>query len=432
MNSSVSSNTQAILLLTAPLITGRGGKSTELLTLGEYNLLAKVLRDKQREPADLLGPEAFDIMKEFQDMFDKGRLARLLERGFLLTQAIDKWQTRSIWVVSRADNEYPKRIKSRLRESAPPVLYGCGDSTILNTGGLAIVGSRKIDETLAEYAESIGRLAARANRTVVSGGARGIDQSAMGGVLQVGGHAIGVLSDNLNRLSVSRDLREYLIERQLVLVSPYDPAAGFNVGNAMNRNKIIYALADAALIVSSDYKKGGTWTGAIEQLEKFHFVPVYVRSDGEIGKGLRALQEKGALAWPNSRNPDTFIEALNIQTKLISDEDRHEAPSLSTDNKTISTEHLIPSSESVPSLKSDVSSLKPADQLFTKVKEIILNMNMPKTETEVAAELQVSKSQAREWLQRLVEQGALTKKRKPVRYFIQSERQESLFNNSSG
>ena len=216
MNSSVSSNTQAILLLTAPLITGRGGQSMELLTLGEYNRLAKILRDKQREPADLLEPEAFDLLEELQNRFDRGRLSRLLERGFLLTQALDKWQTRSIWVISRADHEYPTRVKSRLKEFAPPVLYGCGDSTILNTVGLAIVGSRKVDDTLVEYTESIGRLAAHSNHTVVSGGARGIDQSAMDGALQAGGQVIGVLAENLSRLVLSRDLREYLMNNQLV------------------------------------------------------------------------------------------------------------------------------------------------------------------------------------------------------------------------
>jgi len=313
MNSSVSSNTQAILLLTAPLITGRGGQSMELLTLGEYNRLAKILRDKQREPADLLGPEAFDLLKELQDRFDRGRLSRLLERGFLLTQALDKWQTRSIWVISRADHEYPTRAKSRLKEFAPPVLYGCGYSTILNTVGLAIVGSRKVDDTLAEYTESIGRLAARSNHTVVSGGARGIDQSAMDGALQAGGQVIGVLAENLNRLVLSRDLREYLMNNQLVLISPYDPSAGFNVGHAMQRNKIIYALADAALVVSSDFGKGGTWAGAIEQLEKFHFVTMYVRSNGEPEKSLKALQDKGALAWPNPSDPETFSEVINTQ-----------------------------------------------------------------------------------------------------------------------
>jgi predicted Rossmann fold nucleotide-binding protein DprA/Smf involved in DNA uptake len=32
-------------------------------------------------------------------------------------------------------------------------------------------------------------------------------------------------------------------------------SAGFNVGNAMQRNKLIYALADASLMVSSDLNK---------------------------------------------------------------------------------------------------------------------------------------------------------------------------------
>jgi DNA processing protein len=429
MNSSVSYNTQAILLLTAPLITGRGGHSSELLTLGEYNRLAKTLHDNQREPADLLGPEAVDLLKNFQDIVDRERLTRLLERGFLLTQALDKWQTRSIWVVSRADHEYPTRMKSRLREYAPPVLYSCGNLTILNTGGLAIVGSRKVDETLVGYTESVGRLAAQSSHTVISGCARGIDQSAMSSALQAGGRVIGVLADNLNRLVLSRDLREYLMDDQLVLISPYDPSAGFNVGHAMQRNKIIYALADAALIVSSDYRKGGTWTGAIEQLEKFHFVPVYVRSNGDPEKSLKALQNKGALAWPNPQSPDLFIEALNVQIDLIRDV-RYKEVASSKDDRNIGTyetksDYSEPMSVEMPN--SMTQSSKPADELFAKVKELLSRMKDPKTETEVAVELQVSKKQAREWLQRLVKEGMLRRKQKPLRYFVSSEKQENLF-----
>ena len=81
----------------------------------------------------------------------------------------------------------------------------------------------------------------------------------------------------------------------------------------MQRNKTIYALADAALVVSSDFRKGGTWAGAIEQLEKFHFVTMYVRSNGEPEKSLKALQDKGALAWPNPSDPETFSEVINTQ-----------------------------------------------------------------------------------------------------------------------
>ena len=66
-----------------------------------------------------------------------------------------------------------------------------------------------------------------------------------------------------------REHREALMDGRLVLACPYDPAARFQVGQAMQRNKLIYALSDAALVVNSDYGKGGTWTGATEQLDRY-------------------------------------------------------------------------------------------------------------------------------------------------------------------
>ena len=135
----------------------------------------------------------------------------------------------------------------------------------------------------------------------------------MRGALEAGGKVAGVLADSLERAALNREHRNFLMDGQLVLVSPYDPVAGFNVGNAMQRNKLIYALADAALVVSSDYEKGGTWAGAVEQLEKLRLVPVYVRSNGETGKGLEALRRKGALPWPNPETPEALAEVLAVE-----------------------------------------------------------------------------------------------------------------------
>ncbi len=380
----------------------------------------------KREPADLLSSEALDIMKELSDTFDTMRLERLLGRGFLLSQALDKWLARSIWIVSRTDDEYPVRIKSRLKDSAPSILYGCGDPVILSTGGLAIVGSRKVDEELVEYTRSVGWLAARSNRTVVSGGARGIDQSAMGGALEAGGQVIGVLSENLIRSVLSRELREYLVNNQLVLVSPYDPSASFNVGNAMNRNKLIYALGDAALVVSSDFQKGGTWTGAVEQLDKMHYVPVYVRSAGEIGKGLKALRDRGAISWPEPQSPDELSEVFNIKTKLFSEYDEMDSAADETGQGLFVAEEQTAFDESSKQTGANEKSTGQEGPTFSKMKEVILKMEMPKTETEVAAELQASKKQTKEWLTRLVNEGFLIKKQNPVRYYKQVETQRNF------
>lgn len=418
MSTSLSPNTQAILLLTAPLIAGRGEPSSDLLTHGEYKRLARFLRDKQRQPADLLAPDAQELLEKCHQLIDGDRLKRLLARGFLLSQAIERWRTRAIWVVSRADAEYPRRLKTRLKDDAPPILYACGDAAILDTGGLAVIGSRHVDDVLVGYTEGVGRLTAEARRTLVSGGARGIDQAAMRGALEGGGKVAGVLADSLERAALNREHRNLLMDGRLVLISPYDPSAGFNVGHAMQRNKLIYALADAALVVSSDYEKGGTWAGAVEQLEKLRLVPVYVRSNGETGKGLEALRRKGALSWPNPETPEALAEALAVEASPKKDAFGQNEPSFSVREEPTQAYEIPPSS--LPSDHSlapqSLGSLTPADALFAKVRELLEKMTTPKTEAEVATDLQVSKSQAKKWLQRLVDEGVLEKLSRPVRY----------------
>ena len=304
MNDALSRNAQAILLLTAPLIIGRERRSSpKPLAPGEYNRLASRLRDLRRKPADLLGDGAAALIEECRLDLDAERLERLLDRGFTLSQAMERWRTRALWVATRADADYPRRLKERLGGQAPPVLYGCGSRENLDSGGLAVVGSRNVDDDLIAYTEGIGRLVAEARRTLVSGGARGIDQAAMRGALDAGGTVVGVLADRLERAATHRDHRDALMDDRLVLISPYDPAAGFLVGHAMQRNKLIYALSDAALVVSADYEKGGTWAGAVEQLDRHRFVAVYVRATGETGRGLDALLERGARRWLATDSP---------------------------------------------------------------------------------------------------------------------------------
>ena len=156
-----------------------------------------------------------------------------------------------------------------------------------------MVGSRHVDDELIAYTQGVGRMTAEARLALISGAARGVDRAAMHGALQAGGIVAGVMCDSLERAAVARDNREAFMDRKLVLISPYDPAAGFNVGHAMQRNKMSYALADAALVVSADFQKGGTWDGAVEQLERLRFVPVFVRDGERGGKGNRALIHRG-------------------------------------------------------------------------------------------------------------------------------------------
>ncbi|GHU21454.1 hypothetical protein FACS189488_00060 [Betaproteobacteria bacterium] len=417
--SPLSQNTQAILLLTAPLIAGRSASVPELLTHGEYKRLARHLLEIQREPADLVSPDAEEILRACQAVIDAGRLQRLLGRGFLLSQVIERWQARAIWVLSRADADYPRRLKARLREDAPAVLYGCGDISLLETGGLAVVGSRHVDDALIDYTLDVGRLTARAGRTLVSGGARGIDQAAMRGALEAGGKVCGVLADSLEKTSMTREHRNFLLDEQLTLISPYDPGAGFNVGNAMQRNKLIYALADASLVVSSDVNKGGTWAGAIEQLDKLKFVPVYVRSTGEPSAGLDALRGKGALPWPNLRSVDSFEAVFDIG-QSVSSAIAAQGDLLQT-IKVEAEPTVVQAGEVITDSTKDISPvvLSPAEVVFAAVHEQIRQLlSKPMRDEEVAESLDVEPRQAKVWLRRMVEEGVLEKLNNPVCYVV--------------
>ncbi|WP_145539035.1 DNA-processing protein DprA [Yersinia alsatica] len=460
MNHQISDNTKAILLLTAPLILGRSKPNLELLKPKEYQRLARLLWEAKLQPSDLLQSDASEYLTLCQAVVDKERLERLLARGFLLGQVLERWQTRSIWVISRADASYPSRFKSRLRDESPALLYGCGDINLVDEGGLAVVGSRNVDDVLFSYTSKIGQLSAKAGRTIISGGAKGIDQAAMKGALESGGNAVGILAEDLEKVSINREERNFILDGKLVLISAYDPASRFNVGHAMQRNKLIYALADTSLVVNSDINKGGTWAGAIEQLNKFKFTPLFVRVTGEASSGLEALRKNGALPWPEPNSVDEFEMVFNskniINTKtpsqmdFLSSSERctysqnsmvkesislketfNEDPETDigrvvtqegdTEYKTsknyssyISEKNkLLHEQEKSPDLKTSM-----ADKLFIEAKKIIEQLLVkPMKYDEVATALNITQPQARKWLERLVGSDTL-KKDEETGYYI--------------
>ena len=401
MNEVLSPNTRAILLLTAPLIVKRSNREVKLLTHREYHGLAKCLHEAHAEPADLLERGAGKLIDKCGWIIDKTRLKALLGRGFELAQAVEDWHRQAIWVVSRADEDYPSMLKKRLKSNAPALLYGCGEKGIAATGGLAIVGSRNVDQSSLEYTRKIARQVAEAQCTVVSGAARGVDREAMNAALEAGGKVTGVLTGDLKRTAMNREHRNLLIEKRLLLVSPYDPSIGFNVGHAMQRNKVIYALADAGLVVQATENKGGTWAGAIEQLTKNYSVP-YVRSTGKASKGLEALKRMGAKSWPNPTDVDGIKDLLQIQRDQGATQ-----PEIFSDT-------LQPTGKYY------------AEELYGAVRSLVRRICAePRERQELISALNVLKKTPNTWIEQFVKEGDLKKQIMPVRYVASQKEQLS-------
>lgn len=300
MHHVLSADGLAVLSLTTRSLGGRssmGGDAPTPLSPGRWARLARALAAAGATPADLLGRDSGDLAALLTGVAATPEttletIARLTARATILALEVERLASRGIWLVSIAEDAYPARLRDRLADSAPPILYGAGTVELLDAGGIAIVGARDADSEAISYAEEAAAAVARSGRPVVSGGARGIDRAAMAGAARAGGSIVGVIADSLERQVRSTEVRALIADERLVLVSRYGTDVPFSVGKAMGRNRLIYCLADAAVVVSAAEGEGGTWAGATEALEA-GWVPVYVRTGSGVPTGNAAIIKGG-------------------------------------------------------------------------------------------------------------------------------------------
>lgn len=466
----LSADTEVVLLL-----CGRfGGEKQEAyppLAPREYGELAKWLKALALRPSDLLTDAGRVALASVQEArLERKRVEFLLGRGTAMALALERWARGGLWVISRADvGSFPQRLKDRLKNAAPPLLYGAGDKALLEKGGLAIIGSRDASESALSFTRGIAARCANEGLAVVSGGARGVDAAAMQGATEAGGYCIGVLASDLLKTSVNRQNRIGLQEGRLVLVSPFYPEASFNKGNAMGRNRYIYTLADQALVIDSALESGGTWAGAVENL-KHGWVPLYVRSLGE-GAGNAALIAAGGLPFTLTANstdsliglfgdrvvdpPSSDSDIADVQQSFLAPESGELAEAVRAESLPIAVQEKLPAPSKTeelavqPTTATDllaVSAVKDSsDTTSTTIEEppaakqpvpagnsgfaldmyadfsaklASLLLRGALSEEEISSLLCIEKSQAKAWLKRASEAGLVEKLKKPVRFAL--------------
>ena len=176
-----------------------------------------------------------------------------------------------------------------------------------------MVGSRHAAEEDLEFACRIASHCACQRICVISGAAKGIDSEAMLAAIDHGGKAVGVLAEGLAQASVANAHHDALLDDRLTLISPYEPQSRWFPYTAMERNKVIYGLANAAIIVSSSDEKGGTWAGATEAL-KAGRIPLYVKATGAIADGNRKLLKMGAKPLAEEPADLSVLMSANLES----------------------------------------------------------------------------------------------------------------------
>jgi DNA processing protein len=144
-------------------------------------------------------------------------------------------------------------------ETAPPVLIGKGDFTLLDKPAVAIVGARNASAAACRFARTLAQALGAAGEAVVSGLARGIDTAAHDGALATGTIAVIAGGIDVAYPPENADRQRAISERGLLLAEQ-PPGTEPRARHFPYRNRIIAGLTRGTVVVEAAPKSGSLIT----------------------------------------------------------------------------------------------------------------------------------------------------------------------------
>lgn len=367
----------------------------------------KIVNSNVSEPANLLNMDRDSIINNIKISEEEAdRIVNLLSRGANLAFMLEELSRKGIFIVTRSDKKYPLKLKSVLKKHSPPLLYYCGDLSLANKTGIGIVGSRNIDDDGTNFTRKIAKKAAEENLVVFSGGAKGVDIISESTALNNNGYVVSILADSLDRKIKSKDIRENILSGKQLLISVNNPDAPFSAASAMNRNKYIYSLSNGTFVVASDYNKGGTWAGAIENI-KNKWVNTFVWNNKKY-IGNSELIKKGGISVEDINNI-SITDLISRKIEKVNQINIFELEK--TVEISIEKESMINENNS-EYIKFDFD-------VYNKIIDLFLDfLKEPKTVEDIMVSLNITKSQATAWINKALSEDKISKINKPVRYVV--------------
>jgi DNA processing protein len=202
---------------------------------------------------------------ELSEWLESGERARAVLRSAEDVSS-EKWVTQleraGIRVLTAFDEEY-SRLLSEIADP-PFLLYAAGNLERLRLPAVGIVGSRAATRYGRDVAARLARELSAAGITVVSGFARGVDESAHEASLGSAGGTIAVLGCGLD-VDYPREhaaLKEAMRGKDLLLTE-FPPGVEPKPANFPVRNRIIAGLCAGVVVVEASRRSGSLITARL-------------------------------------------------------------------------------------------------------------------------------------------------------------------------
>lgn len=275
---------------------------------------------------DLEISELYKIFPEIgQGKFSRASLSSLSSLDDdKMFNSFQKLKDDQVHIIGLDDERYPQSVIEKLKQNAPPILFCKGNLQLLNTKGISIVGSRYVSDFAIMLTKRIANRLAENGYNVTSGYAKGVDTSAHLGALEGNGTTTMILSYGVNHLSVKKDIKDFNWEKNTLFVTQFLPYEKFSGQNAMIRNKLVCAMSQAVIVISSgperdsSGKMSGTFDAGLSALNMK--VPLFVLSPSLLNpnppQGNIDLIKLGGIALSNGNELVQYLDSMEAKTNV--------------------------------------------------------------------------------------------------------------------
>lgn len=279
-------------------------------------------------------------------------------------------------IISLDDDAYPQTLRNIY--DPPVVIYVRGDASILQSPGLAVVGTRHPTPYGIGMAQRLSNDLASRGLVIISGMARGVDTHAHRGALEGRGKTITVWGTGVDVVypRENKKLAEQIIANGGAIVSEFAIGTFAAPQNFPIRNRIISGMSIGVLVVEAGEYSGTRITArcALEQSRDVFAVPGNVTNKNSWGPNTLIKQGAKLVAtW------EDVWEELPTQTKVQLEANWAPATETQASASLFSDQQFSPQEKKVLKL------LKPDEAL--QIDEIIEELDPGVSSSEIFAAL---------------------------------------------
>lgn len=231
----------------------------------------------------------------------------------MIEDVVTKWYI----ILLRDDEEYPRSLASL--SHPPELLWARGNTSLLNTPSIAIVGSRKPTQYTQRSLDAIIPSLVESGYTIISWGALGADTIAHEVALKCGWSTIAVFGTWIDRSypASNKSLFTRIIESGSLIISQFPLGTQWIAYNFPIRNEIVAGLSLGLLVTEAAEESGSLITAnlALESNKEVFALPGFIDHSGSSGAN-RLIQKWHAKLVVNA--DDILMEIERDRGSVIS------------------------------------------------------------------------------------------------------------------